>query len=219
MTPEGTETQSLDIVRREQREQTLRQTVQADPRHLDALIELGLLCFETARRQEAVGFFEQAVALDPNDPVSRASLGVVLLNQGWLDEARVQLQEGARLNPASVWCWHNLGMIHRRQRNYQQAVESFRRELELLPRIEPTQTELRMVPQAHAELGMALWQLHRYEEAMAEWKVLRYYDVWTNSSMKVTKGQSRGPEEAQAQKVGQARKVEAQADAQARQEA
>jgi tetratricopeptide (TPR) repeat protein len=131
------------------------------------------LAKETGNRdllEKARPHFEQAVALCPNQVEYRSCLGMILLNQGKLDEAVRHLREGARRDPDAIWVWHNLGLTQRRQGHFQEAVQSLSRVLELAPMFVQTPAQRSLIVEAHTELGLALWQLRHREEAEQQWQ-------------------------------------------------
>lgn len=53
----------------------LKRRLQSDPRDLGAAIELANLYYDVGMHQQAIGFYEQAVAIQPNDPNLLTDLG------------------------------------------------------------------------------------------------------------------------------------------------
>jgi tetratricopeptide (TPR) repeat protein len=151
--------------------------LQAVPNNHRAHFGLGRPIFQLAKQtgdrdllEKARPHFEQAVALWPNQVEYRSCLGMILLNQGKLAEAVRHLQAGVRRDPEAIWVWHNLGLAQRRQRHFQEAVESLSRVLELAPMSVRTPAQRSLIVEAHTELGLALWQLRRREEAEEQWQ-------------------------------------------------
>ena len=164
MTLEETEADRLEAVERERREQELRRTVQAEPRHLDALIELGMLCFETGRRHEAVGFFEQAVALAPRDAILRCNLGNALAATGRPEAALQHFREAILGDPRLALAHYQHGNALRDLGRDREAVAAYGLAIGLDPRLAAAERQL-------AQLLRRLGQPHEaaaaYRRALA----------------------------------------------------
>jgi tetratricopeptide (TPR) repeat protein len=140
----------------------------AVPKNHRAYFEIGQFYFQTGNGKgdpemfdQARRYFEQALALQPNNANYHAWLCPVLLRQGHLEKAARHLEQVIQLVPKPDRAWHTLGSIQRQQGKYEEAVQSLRQELEYAPRAADT----------HAELGLALWQFHRRSDAIREWEV------------------------------------------------
>ncbi len=83
-------------------------------------------------------------------------LGKALVNQGRMEEALVQFNEGGRINPQSQEILYNIGMALSRQGKYAEALASYSEALRIDPRN----------AQANYNLGTCFYQLGRAEEAM-----------------------------------------------------
>jgi protein O-GlcNAc transferase len=160
MTLEGREPESSDAVEREERERALREAVLADPRNLDALIELAMLCFETARRHEAVGFFEQAVALAPRDAILRCNLGNALAATGRPEAALPHFQEAILGDPRLASAHYQYGNALRDLGRDREAVAAYGLAIGLDPRL----------ASAERQLALLLRRLGQGEEAAAAYR-------------------------------------------------
>lgn len=194
MTQEGTEADRLEAVERERREQELRQTVQAEPRHLDALIELAMLCFETGRRHEAVGFFEQAVALAPRDAILRCNFGNALAATGRPEAALLQFREAILGDPRLALAHYQHGNALRDLGRDREAVAAYGLAIGLDPRLASAERQLALLlrrlgenveaaaayrralaiepdrPVVHFNLGNLLREQGHLEEAAASYR-------------------------------------------------
>jgi len=63
-------------------------------------------------KEGAVGFYEKAVALEPDDLRSRENLGVVLVRLHQYNRALDQFQEIIKRNPDAADAHYNLGVIY-----------------------------------------------------------------------------------------------------------
>ena len=68
-------------------ESLYRQIIQADPRHADALNNLGVLLLNQGRLDDAVECFRQSVASNPGQADAHSNLGVALKDQGKVADA------------------------------------------------------------------------------------------------------------------------------------
>jgi protein O-GlcNAc transferase len=194
MTPEDTGAERLDAVEREQRERELRDAILADPRNLDALIELALLCFETARRHEAVGFFEQAVALAPRDAILRCNFGNALAATGRPEAALLHFQEAILGDPRLALAHYQYGNALRDLGRDREAVAAYGLAVGLDPRLASAERQLALLlrrlgdgeaaasayrralaiepdrPVVHFNLGNLLREQGHLEEAAASYR-------------------------------------------------
>jgi len=76
-----------------------------------------------------------------------------------LEEAAKHLFRALRADPKHADAAFTLGLAQRRLKQYDQAAETFRKALKIADQ-----------PDTHAQLGMALWELGRREEARQEWE-------------------------------------------------
>jgi tetratricopeptide (TPR) repeat protein/O-antigen ligase len=125
-----------------------RKALEIDPENADAHLNLGLihqtLAYECRRRGDearAAGHFEKsiaelelAVAKRPWSLPDRAALALVYADVGRTDEALSHLRIGLSINPAHPLLHLNLGKVYRRRNEPEQAVEAFRRAVEIDPK-------------------------------------------------------------------------------------
>src|SRR6266403_3647081 len=76
----------------------------ANPRHVDALINLGMLSYDGGDLEKAVDCFRRAVALEDDNAVAQFNLGSVLEELSARAEARQHWQLYVELDPGSPWC-------------------------------------------------------------------------------------------------------------------
>lgn len=167
-----------------------------------ALYEQGVKSL--AERQVSPGLtnLKEAVALDPDNPIYRNALGVVLLNLGKPAEAQGEFQKAIALDASYAEAHHNLGLALAEQGHYDQAIASYRRALSLplystpevgyynlgrayaqVDRPKDAEDALRTAIQLEPKLGAAYYQLGvvlsttgRREEAKAAFRAARDLD-------------------------------------------
>jgi len=86
------------------------------------------------RYEEAIGAGERSIALEPSAAVSHMNLGLTLSYAGTPDEAIAQIKQGIRLNPFPPYYYYvSLGRCYIRKGNYEEALEEYKKALELAP--------------------------------------------------------------------------------------
>lgn len=163
------------------------------PKYFRALNDLGVLLIRLNKEDEAAKTFEQAIAIAPQIYYPRLNLAVIKTRQGKykeavemldklqkehpkltairtaladallalnrLDEAEVHLHaalEGKSLLPQVKGnIYYQLGLLHNRQRKYEAAANELASALKSLP----------YAPRIHLQLGAALVELNRLDEA------------------------------------------------------
>jgi serine/threonine protein kinase/tetratricopeptide (TPR) repeat protein len=111
------------------------------------------------RVAEAIRFFTAALVLRPWSPGVHYNLGIVLKNNGQLDEALAEFREAVALNGDWAEARYMLGSVLKDKAQLDEAITEFREAL----RIKETYAE------AHLRLGIALFLKGRLEESIAEY--------------------------------------------------
>jgi len=83
----------------------------ANPAHVDALINLGMLSYDGGDLENAADCFRRAVALEEGNAVARFNLGSVLDETGELEEARRHFRLAVRLDPRYADAHYNLAFV------------------------------------------------------------------------------------------------------------
>jgi len=83
----------------------------ANPRHIDALINLGMLSYEEGQLESAASCFLRAVAVHPDYAVAHFNLGSVLEELGQLETSRQHLRVAVRLDPCHADAHYNLAFV------------------------------------------------------------------------------------------------------------
>jgi predicted O-linked N-acetylglucosamine transferase (SPINDLY family) len=111
-----------------QAEQIYRQILQANPRHADALHQLGVVAHQVGRQQAAIQAISQAIALQPGAAIYHNNLGEAYRVLGRIDEARTCYEQALRLDPSLAAAHYNLGLTYgparpdEARRHYEQAI-------------------------------------------------------------------------------------------------
>jgi len=102
--------------------------------------------------------FQHAIKLNPNYAAAHHGYGYCLMANGRLDEAAGELKQAQELDPLSMWIDANVGFRLYFARQYDQAIEQWRRVLQMDPNF----------PLVHSYLALAYEQKGLYKEAVEE---------------------------------------------------
>ncbi len=144
-----------DAGRLEQAIDTYRDALALDETHASAWLNLGLTLLDTKQLDEAVTAIETAVKVDPEHHAARHQLALLYFAGDFFEAAREQLQIAIRFAPNIIDYWHNLGSVHRKLGDSEDAIAAFEKAITLAPDSIPTLTAL-------AEM---LLEANRYEQA------------------------------------------------------
>jgi serine/threonine-protein kinase len=124
--------------------------------------ELGHALHEAQPPQlaEALRYYTAALALRPENPVLRNSMGNILQEQGKWSEAEALYHEAIRLKPDHALSHNNLGSLYQRRNKLAEAEAEFREAI----RIEPT-----FAP-PHSGLGNVFRDQKKFAEAETEYR-------------------------------------------------
>jgi tetratricopeptide (TPR) repeat protein len=81
-----------------------------NPRHADAIHNLGVALCKLNRHREAEAYFRQAIAIRPNFAEAHGNLGILLRVRGHLEDAAVSLRYALKLRPDYIDARNNLGL-------------------------------------------------------------------------------------------------------------
>jgi serine/threonine protein kinase/Tfp pilus assembly protein PilF len=137
---------------RQKAEWAARKALELDDSIGDAHTVLGLLNKDT-------GELERALELDPNSPDAQQFYAKILWGRPpSLDEAILHMRRAQELDPLSPAMYVDLGKILNSARRFDEAMQQFRKALELSRDYGP----------AHRQMGFCYAAQGRYEEAIAE---------------------------------------------------
>ena len=104
-----------------------------DPKHVNALINLGMLAYDDGDLEKASECFQLAVELEKDNPIARFNLGSVLEEIGQPDAARQHLRVAVRLDPDYADARYNLAFVCDKLGACAEAREHWQRYIELDP--------------------------------------------------------------------------------------
>jgi tetratricopeptide (TPR) repeat protein len=123
-------------------------------------INLGNAFTMEGKIQDAIGQYEQALQLKPDDPSVPFNLATALQSAGRPKEAIEYYEQALRINPEDARAHFNLGTALVQLGQLGQAIEHFKQTL----RIEPNYAE------AHVILGSVLYDQGKAPEAIGHWE-------------------------------------------------
>ena len=121
---------------------------------------LGFALQNAGRTQEAIGCYEQALRVRPDDAPTHFNLATALEEGGRVQEAIGQYEQALQLNPNYPEAHNNLGLALERLGRTSEAIEHYERALRLNPNM----------AEAHNNLGLALAGVGRTQEAVEHCK-------------------------------------------------
>ena len=125
-----------------------------------AHLHLGIALGDKGRLEEAVGHFEEAIRLRPQDADAYSRLAYALAKQRRLAEAVQEYEKALRLNPANAELHNDLALTLARQGRAEEAIEHYTEAL----RLKAGFTE------AHYNLGLTLAGRGQYAKASAHFQ-------------------------------------------------
>jgi tetratricopeptide (TPR) repeat protein len=95
----------------EARVQQLLATVKNEPRNAEALSQLANTYFDAERWDDAIQWYERALAVNPNDPNVSTDLGVSYYYTNRTDEALAQFEKSLKVDPKHTKTLLNKGIV------------------------------------------------------------------------------------------------------------
>ena len=108
---------------------------------------LGVTDADSKRRQleQAIGFFERALALRPDYGSAHNNLGIVLARNGRTDDAIKHYLAALRIKPDFVQAHYNLGKAFYRKGNLDMALEHFQKAVQIDPKFSQAREYLKKI--------------------------------------------------------------------------
>jgi tetratricopeptide (TPR) repeat protein len=118
---------------RPQAVEAYERVLRINPDHVQALLNLGTLHYESAALEQARDCFERAARLAPENDAGHFNLGSLLDEIGELERARVHLRLAVRLNPQHADAHYNLAFVCEKLAARAEARQHWKKYLELDP--------------------------------------------------------------------------------------
>ncbi len=141
-------------------ETLLRHTLAVTKNNYIACINLGTWLSKKGQPVEAIGYFHQALQINPDDPDVLYNLGNACAKVGNWDEAIANYRHALRINPHQADVLDNLGLALVVKKQYAEAVTNFVAALKLNPDSAST----------HNNLATILFMEHRFKEAAQHYR-------------------------------------------------
>jgi len=177
-----------------QAERLYKQVLESDKDNMHALNLLGMLCVNSFRPDEAVGYITKALQRAPDNPQSHTNIGLAYKDQGNAKKAAHHFRESIKLDPDNPDVFNNLGNVLRVLEKPREAIRSYESALQLNrnfaecwsnlaaalnendqlnPALKAVGRALELNPelaQAYNNRGDIYLAQARYEDALAEYK-------------------------------------------------
>ena len=137
-----------------------RDTLAKNPECWMAHLQLGNVLFKQDKVSEAMGEYEWALQVKPDDPEARNNLGIALQRSGKFQEAIGRYEQALQLRPNYAEARYNLGIVLEETGRIGEAIGCYEEAL----RIKPNYAEV------HNNLGSALVRQGRTQEAIKHWE-------------------------------------------------
>jgi protein O-GlcNAc transferase len=137
-------------------EKLFLEVIRSDPRHVDAMHCLGLLCHYTGRNREGVAWIEKAIAINPAVAELHYNLGIFLTALGEYDKAIAALEAAIRLRPRAIDAWCSLATAHRKFEDYDKAIAAVKTALVHQPNLTKAHNNLASYYRALGKMDQAL---------------------------------------------------------------
>jgi len=138
------------------------EALQQCPNRADWHYRYGLLLKAQGHTAQAIGAFEEAVAINPHYVKAMVKLGLSLFELGETDRARSCLEQAVTLEPSYADLHYQLGLIYANQQSYYLAVEEFENSLKR------NGGDVRV----RVALAQALENIGMVDRARASWKAV-----------------------------------------------
>ncbi len=131
-----------------------RRGLEVEPENVELLNALGFALFQQGKSDEAVVSLEQALAVDPKHAKAHNNMALASIDIGELELAEAHYRESLAIEPQPA-IYNDLGFVLERQGMADEAVENYRKALELDPES----------ASAHFNLGASLTREGEFETA------------------------------------------------------
>jgi TolB-like protein/Tfp pilus assembly protein PilF len=142
-----------------------------DPDLSDAHVRMGILHMYDLNREAALEEYQQALALDPNNPLALAVMASIWL-EGRLDEAINWYKKAATIDPLTTTWPSNMSNLLIKAGRLDEAEDAARKALDLRPEAIPASRNLAVIFLLRGELGEALELIQSLPESAENTRVL-----------------------------------------------
>jgi tetratricopeptide (TPR) repeat protein len=137
-----------------------RQIIRKQPKHVDALNLIGLICYDLANYDSAIEYIKKALELNPSNAEAYTNLGNAYKNKGLLDKAVISYEKAIKLKPSLAMAHNNLGSTLQEKGRLDEALTCYQRAIKLDPNL----------VMAYNNLGVALIDKGQLDEAISRYQ-------------------------------------------------
>lgn len=138
-----------------------RRILEKEPDNADANHFMGIIAYEVGRLDIARDYLEKAIRMNPDNPSCYLNLGNIVHEEGKYEESMAWYEKAIRLNYADKRkAYNNLGVALTRLGRLNEAVEAFKRSIELDP----------LYHEAHNNIGETYKFLGEYDRALESYE-------------------------------------------------
>src|SRR5947209_208641 len=113
--------------------ETCKEALQRDPNFIDARLILAGLYSTSHEAPAALAEYDRVLKHDPRHEEAAVYKAQVLLEMGRAPDAAATLKQFAKKNSDSVLAWYHLGRVEQAQDHGKEAMQAYRKALELRP--------------------------------------------------------------------------------------
>jgi tetratricopeptide (TPR) repeat protein len=137
-----------------------RDTLTKNPQCWMAYNNLGTVFFQEGKVSDAIGYFEQALRIKPDNAEAHNNLGMALAQTSKIEEAIAHFEQALRIRPDFAKAHYNLGIALSQTGKREEAIEHYQQALRIKPDY----------PEVHNNLGMALQGAGQIQEAIGHYE-------------------------------------------------
>jgi len=104
-----------------------------DPKHAEALHNLGIIFAQTRDFENAVNYFKAATEFNPDSAQYFCNLATALNDLGQTEQSIATFEKAKQLNPHAADIYYNLGNAYQKIGKYHEAIESYKKTIEINP--------------------------------------------------------------------------------------
>ncbi|MFC1636654.1 tetratricopeptide repeat protein, partial [Planctomycetota bacterium] len=108
-------------------------SLEINPKHFDALRNMGGIALEKEQFDQAVTFLRKALEIKPDAAGLRSDIAKALMDSGDYVEAITELEQEIKVSPSSFTAHFQLAEAYRQQKEYDKAIERYEQTIRLEP--------------------------------------------------------------------------------------
>ena len=133
-----------------------KKVLRAKPNNINALHNLGLICYQRADYDAAIRYIQKELQYNPTDADANNNMGLALEGEGQHDEAAGFYRRATQLNPTFSGAFYNLGNALKDSGNIDEAIPCYQKALQLDPSLAYAYNNLGVVYEKKGKLDEAI---------------------------------------------------------------